>query len=147
MHLVASRNDVFFKAGVSSLLFALSQVWAGDFSVNPIRIDFGPGVRSSALSVRNEGKEKLGFQVEAMEWTQDAAGADQYAESRDLVYFPRILSVAPGEEGLIRVGVKAPVVPVEKTYRLTAVRLKVEQNQLVIVDWWFGSRVIELQGA
>ncbi len=29
----------------------------------------------------------------------------------------------------------------------TGVRLKVEQNQLVGVYWWFGSRVIELQGA
>jgi len=30
--------------------------------------------------------------------------------------------------------------------RNTAVRLKAEQNQLVIVDWQFDSRVIELQG-
>ena len=117
MHGFVAR-DLMFKAGLSSLLFAFSQAWAGDFSVNPIRIEFGPGIRSSVVSVRNEGKEKMGFQVEAMEWTQDAAGADQYANSRDLVFFPKILSVEPGEEGLIRVGVKAPVVPVEKTYRL-----------------------------
>ena len=30
---------------------------------------------------------------------------------------------------------------------ITGVRLKVEQNQLVVVCWRFGSRVIELQGA
>jgi hypothetical protein len=30
---------------------------------------------------------------------------------------------------------------------LIGVRLRVEQNQLVVVCWRFGSRVIELQGA
>jgi hypothetical protein len=30
---------------------------------------------------------------------------------------------------------------------ITGVRLKVEQNQLVGVYWWFASRVIELQSA
>jgi hypothetical protein len=32
-------------------------------------------------------------------------------------------------------------------YNTTGVRLKVEQNQLVGVYWWFASRVIELQSA
>ncbi len=30
---------------------------------------------------------------------------------------------------------------------IIGVRLRVEQNQLVVVCWRFGSRVIELQGA
>lgn len=68
--------------------------------------------------VRNDSKEKISFQLEAREWTQDASGSDRYTDTADLVFFPKILGVEPGEEGVIRVGAKKPVVPVEKTYRL-----------------------------
>ncbi|WP_309679280.1 fimbria/pilus periplasmic chaperone [Polaromonas sp.] len=99
-------------------LFASGPVLAGEFSVNPIRLELGASVRSSVIGVKNEDKQKLSFQLQAMEWTQDAAGKDQYAETQDLVFFPKILSIEPGEEGLIRVGAKTAVVAAEKTYRL-----------------------------
>jgi fimbrial chaperone protein len=34
------------------------------------------------------------------------------------VFFPKIMSVEPGQEGLVRVGIRSPVVQTEKTYRL-----------------------------
>ena len=118
MHLLSKRPRSFLLAGATSLLFVLSQAWGADFSVNPIRLELGPSVRSGAFVVRNDGKEKVSFQIDAMEWTQDAAGVDQYTATRDLVFFPKILAVEGGEEGIIRVGAKTPLVPAEKTYRL-----------------------------
>lgn len=118
MHFLSKRPRLFLLAGVTSLLFVLSQAWAADFSVNPIRLELGPAARSGVFSVRNDGKEKLSFQIEAMEWTQDASGADQYTETRDLIFFPKILGVEAGEEGIIRVGAKNTMVPAEKTYRV-----------------------------
>ena len=100
------------------ILFICGTVAAGEFSVNPIRLELGTIVRSGLITVRNEGKTKLSFQLQSMEWTQDATGKDQYADSSDLVFFPKIMSVEPGEEGLIRVGIKNSVVPSERTYRL-----------------------------
>jgi fimbrial chaperone protein len=91
---------------------------AAEFVVSPVRLDLGPTSRSGAIKVRNDGKEKLGFQLEAMEWRQDAAGKDQYAATQELVFFPKIMSVEPGEEGVIRVGARTPLVETEKTYRL-----------------------------
>ncbi len=91
---------------------------AGDFTVNPIRLELGANARSGVISVRNEGTTRLGFQVQGMEWTQDAEGKDQYADSRDLIFFPKLMALEPGEESLVRVGVKNAVVPIEKTYRL-----------------------------
>lgn len=75
-------------------------------------------MRSGVITVKNEGQDKLSFQLDAKEWTQDGAGTDQYADTRDLIFFPKILTVESGQEGLIRVGAKNPVVPSEKTYRL-----------------------------
>lgn len=91
---------------------------AGEFIVSPVRLELGAAARSGAIAVRNEGKEKLSFQLEAMEWRQDGDGKDQYVETQELVFFPRIMSVGPGEEALIRVGAKTPLVQREKTYRL-----------------------------
>jgi fimbrial chaperone protein len=91
---------------------------AGEFIVSPVRLELGATARSGAITVRNEGKERLSFQLEAMEWRQDADGKDQYEQTQELVFFPRIMSVGPGEEALIRVGAKTPLVQREKTFRL-----------------------------
>lgn len=91
---------------------------AGEFSVNPIRVELGVSAKSGVIVVKNEDRQKLNFQLQAMEWTQDADGKDVYTETQDLVFFPKILSVDPDQEGLIRVGAKVVTLPQEKTYRL-----------------------------
>ncbi|MDO8719853.1 MAG: fimbria/pilus periplasmic chaperone [Polaromonas sp.] len=108
----------FVLAAVCCTLFATVPAMAGEFSVNPIRLDLGASARSGVIAIRNEDKQKLSFQIDAKEWTQDLAGLDQYADTNGLIFFPKILSVEPGEEGLIRVGARAAAAPAEKTYRL-----------------------------
>jgi fimbrial chaperone protein len=118
MILMQSTLKSFAMAGAYCAAFALGPAAAGEFSVNPIRVELGATVRSGVIAVKNDGKEKLSFQLAAMEWSQDAAGKDQYADTTDLIFFPKIMTVEPGQEGLIRVGAKKPVVPAERTYRL-----------------------------
>lgn len=101
-----------------ALLAGPLAAYAGDFSVNPIRLELGASARSGVITLKNEGPTRLGFQMQGMEWTQDAEGKDQYADSRELIFFPKLITLEPGEESLVRVGVKNAVVPVEKTYRL-----------------------------
>ncbi|SFC14917.1 fimbrial chaperone protein [Polaromonas sp. OV174] len=106
---------------LAAACFALSgtgSAIAGEFSVNPIRIELGASARSGVIAIKNEDKQKLSFQIDGKEWTQDAAGQDQYADTDALIFFPKIMSVEPGATGLIRVGAKAAAVPTEKTYRL-----------------------------
>jgi len=91
---------------------------AGEFSIKPLRVELGATVRSAVISVTNESKDKLSFQLQAMEWTQDKEGKDEYRDTSDLVFFPKIMSVEPGQEGVIRVGAKNAIVPTERTYRL-----------------------------
>ena len=105
-------------AGFAGLFFTCTPLLAGEFSVSPIRLELGAAARSGVIVVKNDGKEKLGFQLQAFEWSQDAAGKDQYVESRDLIFFPKIMTVEPGEEGVVRVGTKTVAVPTEKTFRL-----------------------------
>jgi fimbrial chaperone protein len=97
---------------------ALMAARAGEFSVSPIRLELGAALRSGVITVRNEEKEKLSFQLQAMEWTQDEAGKDHYEPSDDIVFFPKLMTIEPGQEGIVRVGAKRALLPTEKTYRL-----------------------------
>jgi fimbrial chaperone protein len=92
---------------------------AGSFGVAPTRIDLGKGARSSLVEVSNDDTRKLSFQVRLASWRQDAAGKDQYADSQDLIFFPPLFTVNPGEKRVIRVGLKGGDAPAsEAAYRL-----------------------------
>lgn len=95
-----------------------SPAWAGEFSVNPIRLELGASVRSGVITVRNESKAPMSFQLQGMEWTQDADGKDVYAGTEELIFFPKLMSLDPGREAVVRVGVRQPLVDKERTYRL-----------------------------
>ena len=114
--------------GLAGLFFACAPLMAGEFTVSPIRLELGAAARSGVILVRNDGKDKLGFQLQASEWSQDAAGKDQYEETRDLIFFPKIMTIEPGEEGVIRVGTRAAVLSTEKTYRLFIEELPAPAN-------------------
>lgn len=88
------------------------------FGVSPIRLDFDGATRTAAVTVSNDDKVRLSFQVRLMRWTQDGEGADQHEESRDLIYFPRLMTVEPGEKRVIRVGLQGTPGAAESAYRL-----------------------------
>ena len=47
------------------LLLEARFAFAGEFSVNPIRLELGANVRSSVIGIKNEGRQKLSFQLQA----------------------------------------------------------------------------------
>jgi fimbrial chaperone protein len=102
------------------LLLALSEPpdAQGGWRVVPIRLDFDQRSRSGVLNIVNDGSEPVHFVTEVKAWTQDDDGRDVYTAVDDLVYFPRALTIPPGEERMIRAGIKAPPVGGEKAYRL-----------------------------
>jgi fimbrial chaperone protein len=91
---------------------------AGAFGVSPIRVDLDPASRTGAVNVTNDDERKLSFQLKLFEWTQNASGEDQYADSSDLLFFPQIFTIDPKERRLVRVGLKGPVGERERAYRL-----------------------------
>ncbi len=103
--------------GVAALVYTMPAS-AAEFSINPLRIELAPGERSGAVGVSNADQRPIRFQITLVEWTQDADGKDVYRDSDDLIYFPRLFTVAPGEQAMVRVGPKRPYAGSEKTYRL-----------------------------
>ncbi len=115
LHLTACRHGIALV-----LLMALAPIaaHAGQFTVQPTRLELGAAQRSGALTLRNESPAPLSFRVQGLRWTQSDDGQERYGEAPELVYFPRLLTLPPGEAAVIRVGVRQPAEDIERTYRL-----------------------------
>jgi fimbrial chaperone protein len=90
----------------------------GNFGVSPIGLDLDRNAKSGAITVSNDDAEPLRVQIRLFEWTQDAGGKDEYRESEDLIYFPKLMALEKNEQKLVRVGLRTPAAAMEKTYRL-----------------------------
>ena len=116
------------KALVKAAPLGLALMWwaalqplpaqAASFSVYPTGVVFEPGARASVIGIKNKDERPIRFQMTLVEWTQDAKGEDVYTPSNDLIYFPRQLTVNPGDRAIVRVGPKNIPNSAEKTYRL-----------------------------
>jgi fimbrial chaperone protein len=107
-------------ASLLAALFALAPLLAvgAEYSVSPLRINLDQETKSAVVTLTNSGSEPATFQVSAMEWTQNADGRDRYEQTADVVFFPKILTLQPGESRVVRVGVQALPVMAERTFRL-----------------------------
>lgn len=106
-----------FALGLCALVLA-ARVSAGEFVINPLRVTLDRTTRASEIVVRNDDKAPLRMQVEAMGWTQNSQGGDQYEPADSLLYFPRTMEIPPGESRIVRVGVRAAPVTREEAFRL-----------------------------
>lgn len=105
-------------AVVLFLAIVPAQLRAGEFRVMPIKAELSRDVKSQVVSIINEGKAKLTFQINASEWTQDDDGKDVYKDTQDLVYFPKIVAVDAGDTQVVRLAFKGPPPLAERAYRL-----------------------------
>ena len=109
-------------AGISLLLsLALAQArvaHSGTFQVNPIRITLSRQSPSSLLSVRNDSAEKIRFQIGIFAWDQNPRGEMVLNPTEDLIFYPTLLALEPGDERRIRIGTNDPMVVSEKSYRI-----------------------------
>ncbi len=103
---------------VSTFLLLFNISYGGEFRVSPIRLDLDARAKSGVITVVNEAEEKLQCQLKAFEWTQDGEGKDVYTETQDIIFFPKLMTIDPKSDRIVRAGIKIPAVAKEKTYRL-----------------------------
>lgn len=88
---------------------------AGNFSVFPTQLRFDERVGTASLRLSNLGNTLGVFQVDPRVWTPQ--GVDESAT--ELVVNPTVVSVAPGRQQMLRVGlVRLAPAPVERSFRL-----------------------------
>lgn len=118
---------------ISAWCFLAVLLWSaaalcGTFQVNPIRITLSQQNTSALLAVRNESAEKVRFQIGVFEWDQSVDGEMLLNPTEELVFYPNLLVIDPGDERNIRVGTSKAVVASEKSYRIFVEELPPAEN-------------------
>ena len=91
---------------------------ASTFTVEPTQIFFSGTTNSVVVTLRNGSDGPLRFELTVFTWTQSAKGEMELAPTRDIVLFPSLLTLAPGESRRVRVGRIAEADIRERTYRV-----------------------------
>jgi fimbrial chaperone protein len=88
------------------------------FKVTPVKILLSRRSPTALLTLKNESDRRLRFQASVYRWDQTPEGKMELFPTRDVVFFPPILTVEPGATRKVRLGSATPLESVEKAYRI-----------------------------
>jgi fimbrial chaperone protein len=100
------------------LLLGAGRLHASGLNVSPVQIALKPDAAKALLTLRNDGTEPVRYQLQAHAWGEDADKGMTLGPTEDVIFFPQLLTLKPGETHNVRVGVAVPFGVVERTYRL-----------------------------
>lgn len=95
-----------------------NKVYGNSFEVSPIRINLALNESSTLLMVRNDAKDRLRLQVSVSAWDESKSGEMVLRSTEDIIFYPTLLTINPGDQRNVRVGTKNAVVEKEKSYRI-----------------------------
>src|SRR5690242_12258323 len=104
--------------GLLALAGGCSMLWAGSYTVMPIRIELSARRLQTTVEVANRGDEATTIQAHIVSWS--AAGVEELlSDNDDILLNPPIFTLAPGRQQFVRLGLRRPKPSeVEITYRL-----------------------------
>lgn len=91
-------------------------VFAGTFSVTPVRIYMSPKDRAVAITITNDGDEELVMQADLYDWKQKPDGSDDLKLTEDMFLSPPIIKMAPKSRQVVRL---ARLIPVQSANQIT----------------------------
>ncbi|QIL03195.1 molecular chaperone [Sphingomonas sinipercae] len=109
----ACLNGLALALGV----FGVQPAAASTFQINPVLVEVKPDKAAALITVDNVGTEPVVIRTKVLAWRQ-AAGADVYEDTRDIVLSPPLARIAAGGSQVIRLGPKARDRASEKAYRI-----------------------------
>ena len=99
----------------------------GSLLIWPVNPVIEGDARAAALWLENPGKAPITLQVRIYAWAQED-GRNVYADQREIVGTPPIISIEPGQRQLVRVTRTAPPDVAEKPYRIVVDEIPVAQG-------------------
>jgi len=87
-------------------------------SVWPMKIFLYPDQKTGEVNLINKGEFEVNAQVYAKTWDVDENGKFVETETGDFVFYPRLLTIKPGEEKKLRIAYDGPFPALEKSFRL-----------------------------
>ena len=91
---------------------------ASSFTVNPIKLSLSGKNQSALLTLQSQTNEEIRFKILVQEWTQSPKGEMQLKDTKDIVVYPGLLTLAPNEERKLRIGTTVAAGAIERSYRV-----------------------------
>jgi fimbrial chaperone protein len=95
-----------------------SAAWGSVVSISPVRIHLSGAKPSEQLKLTNNGDKAARFQVTAHSWHETPAGQMELRPSTDLLFFPSLIEIRPGQTRRVRVGSTVAPGRSELSYRI-----------------------------
>jgi fimbrial chaperone protein len=91
---------------------------AANVSFSPSRLTLSARARNASVTLKNGGDAPVRFEVRAFRWDQDTSGQMKLIATDELVVFPLLVTIPPGQTKVIRVADASPPSSVERSFRL-----------------------------
>ena len=106
-------------AVAAALLLVPHAASASKFTVTPTEVNLSTSATSALVTLRNNSKSPLRFEVTLVSWSEDEHGQMALKPSSDVQFFPKLIELAAGASRNIRIGIKAGTArDVEQSFRL-----------------------------
>jgi fimbrial chaperone protein len=103
---------------LAAALSAPAAARAGELEIAPILVELSGAARSATVVLRNGGGTPARYEVRALDWAQKPDGGMELSPTRELVVFPPLLELGPGESRSIRLGTELRPGATERAWRL-----------------------------
>jgi len=102
-----------------ALLLVPHAASASKFTVTPTEVNLSTSATSALVTLRNNSRSPLRFEVTLVSWSEDEHGKMALNPSPDVQFFPKLVELAAGASRNIRIGIKAGTArDVEQSFRL-----------------------------
>ena len=88
------------------------------FNVSPLKIVLSGKSSSALVEITNQSAEPLRLQLSVSSWDQSLTGEVLLKETDEVILFPPLLTIEPGEKRKVRLGTVTPRGVTEKSYRI-----------------------------
>ena len=102
---------------VVALLLGPATARAAQVSLNPVQARLSQAQPTAILALTNRGQQAARFELSLFAWSERADGEMELKPTDDVLFFPQLFELKPGETRRIRVGAKVPFGASEKSYR------------------------------
>src|SRR5688500_20186597 len=107
------------SGALAALLVAPQSATAAVFTVTPTEVNLSTSQTSALVTLRNNSKTPLRFEITVFSWSEDEHGKMILQPSSDVTFFPKLVELAAGASRNIRIGINAGMSrDVEQSFRL-----------------------------
>jgi fimbrial chaperone protein len=94
------------------------EVLSADMVFTPPTLTLTARVRNASVVLTNRGQQPVRFEVRGLHWDQKTDGRMQLDPTDELLVFPALITIPPGQDRTIRVADSGPPSSLERSFRL-----------------------------